>query len=143
MTSPIGTSQELCPSIALILQKIGSSLTSLHLITELVKALLHDYPNWEETMGFRPLRTAAQMGHKDIVELMLAPKTTVNAKNSDGFTPLHCAEQRGYMNVAALLLANRANVNVRNNAGFKYLKWAKLNGHKDIVELRHQHGDHE
>ena len=46
----------------------------LHLIMEMVKALLKDYPDLvtgKENAGFTPLHMAAQMGHKkDIVELL-------------------------------------------------------------------------
>ena len=57
------------------------------------------------------------MGHKEIVELLLANKAEVNAKANDGTTPLHAAAAGGHKDVAELLLANNADVNARNNKG--------------------------
>ena len=44
----------------------------------------------KDNKGKTPLHWAALSGHKDVVELLLASKAEVNAKNNDGQTPLHC-----------------------------------------------------
>ena len=41
--------------------------------------------------GWTPLHDAASMGHKEIVELLLAKGANVNAKNNYGNTPLDLA----------------------------------------------------
>jgi ankyrin repeat protein len=43
------------------------------------------------------------MSHKDVVELLLANKTEVNAKMTNGATPLHLTVTRGCKDVAELL----------------------------------------
>ena len=47
---------------------------------------------------------AATYGHKDVVELLLANRADVNAKDYKGNTPLHDAVDNGYKDVAELLL---------------------------------------
>ena len=64
-----------------------------------------------------PLHVAADGGHKDVVELLLANKAEVNAKDNDGVTPLHCGGVSGHKDVAELLLANKAEVNAKDNDG--------------------------
>ena len=46
---------------------------------------------------------AADGGHADLVELLLANHADVNATDKDGRTPLHYAEKRHHEDVAALL----------------------------------------
>jgi ankyrin repeat protein len=58
--------------------------------------------------GATPLHLAAQQGYKDIVELLLASKATIDAKNSGEATPLHLAAQQGYKDIVELLLASKA-----------------------------------
>jgi ankyrin repeat protein len=50
-----------------------------------------------------PLHLAAQAGHKDVAELLLANKADVNAKDINGKTPLQLAEQSNRRDVAELL----------------------------------------
>jgi uncharacterized protein len=50
-----------------------------------------------------PLYLAAFNGRKDVVELLLANKAEVNAKNKLGYTPLHGADLMGCKDVAELL----------------------------------------
>jgi len=43
------------------------------------------------------------MAHKDVVELLLANKADVNAKDNSGKTPLHIAVSKGHKDVVELL----------------------------------------
>ena len=128
---------------------------------EKVKALLKDHPDLvfskdESALGWgkTPLHCAASAGYRDVVELLLANKADVNAKDKVGATPLHEAvganlyplalERRKNVtelvvankNVAELLLGNKAKVNARDNDGLTPLHYAVVfPGHKDMVEL--------
>jgi ankyrin repeat protein len=69
------------------------------------------------------------------VELLLANRADVNAKNNDGWTPLYTAAETGHKDVVELLLANRADVNAKDNGSRTPLHAAAESGHKDVVEL--------
>ena len=105
---------------------------------EKVKVLLKDHPNLvssRDTNGTTPLYGAAQWGHRDVVQLLLASKAEVDAKNLIGFTPLHAAAAAGHKDVAELLLASKAEVNAKAGDGATPLHAAALEGHRDVVEL--------
>lgn len=85
--------------------------------------------------GYTPLHWAADQGHKDVVELLMANKADVNAKDDLGQTPLNLAACFGHKDVAELLLTDGANVNAKDRIGETSLHLAALNGHKDVAEL--------
>ena len=78
---------------------------------------------------------ASAEGHKDVVELLLANKAEVNAKDKNGDTPLHEAAFMDHSDVAALLLANKADINAKGKDGDTPLHVAAAKGHKDVAEL--------
>ena len=53
--------------------------------------------------GYTPLHGAAQFGHKEVAELLIAKGADVNAAVGEGITPLHFAVARGHKEVADLL----------------------------------------
>jgi ankyrin repeat protein len=50
-----------------------------------------------------PLHFAAAYGHQNVVELLLASKADVNAKDNNGWTPAHTAAAYGHKDLAELL----------------------------------------
>jgi hypothetical protein len=78
---------------------------------------------------------AAVMGHKDVVELLLANGADVNAKGKDSSTSLHATAGNGQKGVVELLLANKADVNARDTNGWTPLHWAAGMGDKEVVEM--------
>ena len=67
--------------------------------------------------GGTALVHAAQYGHKEIADLLIANGANVNAKNESSFTPLHGAAMLGYMEITELLITNGADVNAKLESG--------------------------
>lgn len=99
--------------------------------------------NARSNNGDTPLHVAANEGHKDVAELLLANNADVKAKSNGGYTPLYFAAFNGSEDVAELLLANHADVNAMDTKGETPLPLVALKGHKDVVELLRHHGGHE
>jgi ankyrin repeat protein len=85
--------------------------------------------------GYTPLECAAEKGHKDVVEYLLANKADVNAKSDNGWTALHAAAYHGHKDVVEVLLSNKADIGAKDLDGYTPLHLAAGGGHKDIVEL--------
>src|SRR2546428_711052 len=66
----------------------------MHRITFLLNrnpGLVFDVDN----RGWTPLHWAAERGHSQLVELLLANKADINARTNRGDTPLHLASEKG------------------------------------------------
>ncbi|MDA7520662.1 ankyrin repeat domain-containing protein [bacterium] len=85
--------------------------------------------------GGVPLRYAAETGHKEIAELLIANGADVNAKGELGETPLHDAAQAGQKEIIELLIAKGADVNAKGGVGQTPLHYAAGEGRKEIAEL--------
>jgi len=85
--------------------------------------------------GSHPLYLAADRGHKETVELLIAEGANVNAKTDFGNTALHGAAFEGRNETAELLIAAGADVNANNVGGVTPLHWAAQEGQKEIAEL--------
>ena len=98
--------------------------------------------NVKDMNGNTPLHSAAEKGHKEIAELLIAKGllfkgADVNAKNDGGITPLHGAAIGGQKEIAELLIAKGATVNAKANDGRTPLDWS-ANG--EIADLLRKHG---
>jgi ankyrin repeat protein len=83
-----------------------------------------------------PLHLAAIMGHKEIVELLIAAGADVNAKTDFGFTPLNYAVVDGRKVIVELLIAKGADVNAKDDVyGRTPLHRAAYKGYKELAEL--------
>ena len=61
---------------------------------------------------------ASQVGHTDIVRLLLDEKSDVNASNTNGDTPLYLASKNGKIEIVKQLSNTKVAVNVIKR-GFK------------------------
>eukprot|EP00729_Bicosta_minor_P003884 gene3884-biopygen17819 len=89
-----------------------------------------DYPT------FPPIFLAAQEGHADVVQALLASNADVNqAEATIGATPVFIAAEDGHVEVVKLLLANNADVNqAKTDTGATPVFIAAQNGHVDVVK---------
>ena len=104
---------------------------------EKAKALIKANPdlvNSQASYGkVTPLQLAAQYGHRDVAELLLANKADVEAKSSGGWTALLNAVYGGHKDMVELLLTNKAGVNYKEDAGRTPLQVAAENGYTEIA----------
>ena len=77
---------------------------------------------------------AADRGHNEVVELLLANKADINAKDGVGFAPLHLAAESGHKEVAELLLAKGAKMN-GNCSGQKFTTGPQSQNGALVVKL--------
>ena len=104
---------------------------------EKVKTLLKTNPELAFSKDFKgntPLHYAAERGHKDLAELLLANKADVNAMSERGRTPLYEAISYGHKEMMELLLANKADINARTEDGATPLSAAALMNNKEAVK---------
>ncbi|HIG23126.1 ankyrin repeat domain-containing protein, partial [Henriciella sp.] len=74
--------------------------------------------NAKGLFGDTPLHIAAQFGHTEIAELLIAKGADVNADNAKE-TPLHRAATNGHYAIAELLIAAGVDVNAKNVGGVR------------------------
>uniref|UniRef100_A0A671NE87 Ankyrin repeat domain 50-like n=1 Tax=Sinocyclocheilus anshuiensis TaxID=1608454 RepID=A0A671NE87_9TELE len=93
---------------------------------------------WENETG-----TAAYMGHKEAVEILLNAGANLNLADGDGRTALSVAALcvpsaaggRGHGEVVSLLLERGANPEHKDTDGMTPLLLASYEGHEEVVEL--------
>ena len=109
-----------------------------------VEILLKDNPelvNSKDDNGRTLLHYVAQMGYKDVAELLLAKGADVNATRKWNRTPLHDAAVNRHKDIVEVLLANKAKVDAKDYSGETPLhQAATMNENKDVVELLLDHG---
>ena len=90
--------------------------------------------NAKDDWGMTPLHCTAEMGRKEIAELLIAKGADVDVQSDMG-TPLHLATYWNGKEIVELLIANGADVNAKNERKWTPLHWAAYRDHKEIVEL--------
>eukprot|EP00316_Scyphosphaera_apsteinii_P001834 CAMPEP_0119313966 /NCGR_PEP_ID=MMETSP1333-20130426/31051_1 /TAXON_ID=418940 /ORGANISM="Scyphosphaera apsteinii, Strain RCC1455" /LENGTH=291 /DNA_ID=CAMNT_0007318961 /DNA_START=172 /DNA_END=1047 /DNA_ORIENTATION=+ len=90
--------------------------------------------------GLAPLHLAAEMGHTQVVRLLLASNASTAVRTGDGSTPLVYAAREGHDGAVKQLLEAGADIDAVDNGGVRPLLWAHAAGHADVVDVLLQAG---
>lgn len=85
------------------------------------------------TFAQTPLLRAADLGETAMVELFLAYKADINARDEQKNTALILAARKGHLDVVLCLIKNGADINACNKLRFSALIVAAAEGHLDVV----------
>lgn len=87
--------------------------------------------------GWTPLLFATQLGHKEIVEILIRHGAKVNNTSyPDHISALHLASAKGYYLIVQILLNNGAKIDHQDSKlRSTPLMRAAVNGHKKVVQL--------
>ena len=123
--------------------------TQRGVLSEVASLLLTDLDvNWSNLSGCTALHWASQMGHTEVVKLLLAhPHINVNVQCYFGQTPVAFACERGHLSAVKVLLSDpRVNMTVGDHEGatplwkatyfgrLEVLKWLMASG-RDLGDL--------
>jgi len=89
----------------------------------------------DDWTGKTALHYAAEYGHLEIVELLLANGANVSRRDDDKATPLYFAAVGGFVDVARLLLDYGADINARDKARESPMDGAVFFGHMNVADL--------
>ncbi|KAK2590030.1 hypothetical protein QQS21_012296 [Conoideocrella luteorostrata] len=123
-----------------------NNLPALHLAsrtgdTEIIKRLLQVCNLKKIDNNHRTaLHHAAEMGHSDIIVLLIQKKANLKAKDDRGRTALHSAAECGHDRVVQALADGGTNVNQKDNSGCTALWLAARNSHEAVVTLLVENG---
>ena len=94
--------------------------------------------------GWTPLHMAAEGGHREIVDLLIAKGADINATagwgDGVGWTPLHMAAEEGHKKVVELLILKGADINVKNGDDRTPLDVAIKHKRTETADLLRKHG---
>jgi ankyrin repeat protein len=103
-----------------------------------VKSILGEKPelvNTKDDQSYTALHIAAYLGHKEVVEVLIANGGDVSLEDKDGRSPLHCAVCHEHKPATEVLISNKADVNAKDKNSRTALHFAASGGQHDIAEL--------
>ena len=83
--------------------------------------------------GDTPAYISSQMGHLQVVKILLDNNADINKSNFKGWTALMAASKNGHLDIVNLLLEYNADINSKNITSETALFLAAANGHENIV----------
>jgi hypothetical protein len=94
--------------------------------------------------SWTPLHMAAEGGHREMVDLLIAKGADINATagagDGVGWTPLHMAAEGGHKKVVELLILKGADINVKNGDDRTPLDDAIKHKNAEIADILRKHG---
>ncbi len=103
-----------------------------------VKSILAENPelvNTQDDRSYTALHIAAYLGHKEVVEVLMANGGNISLEDKDGRSPLHCAVCHEHKSVTKVLIANKADVNAKDKNSHTALHFVASGGQYEIIEL--------
>ena len=92
--------------------------------------------NAKNSDGVSLLQLAAQVGQKEILELLISKGADINTKDVVGWTPVIEAARKGHKAIVELLISHGALLNTKDSlTGKSALHFAAALGHKEMVQL--------
>lgn len=89
-------------------------------------------PNTADKEGQTLLMTASRLGHRELVELLIARKASVTRRSPHGDTALMLASLKGHLGIARLLIAKGAQV---VQGGWTPLHYAAFEGRAEVLKF--------
>lgn len=89
----------------------------------------------EDDLDQTALHEAAEKGHVEMVQVLLAANAPLEAMNDVGNRTLHDAARVGHVEVVRLLVAARARINVQGYRCETPLQKAQERGNHEVVEV--------
>ena len=113
---------------------LGHAVCAGHL--EVVRVLLKAWAHTDRPGRMSPcLHAASELGHLDIVRLLLEKKSDKNAQDRVGSTALTRAATAGQLEIVRLLVSARADIDKFDRLNGTALKYAASKGHAQIVRF--------
>ena len=94
----------------------------------------------DQELDTSALHEAANVGNKDIINLLINKNADVNIKNNRLITPLMIASSNNYVDVMATFLSYNADIDALDNKNYNALMYAVQNGNYYATEFLFENG---
>ncbi|XP_067929370.1 uncharacterized protein [Watersipora subatra] len=93
-----------------------------------------DLKNYVDARGNTPLHLAAEAGHKEIVQYLVAVEADIDVNDQIGYEPVHMAALHGHVNCLMILVAMGASLSSKTNDCKLPIHLAAMNGNMETCK---------
>ncbi|KAF5895516.1 serine/threonine-protein phosphatase 6 regulatory ankyrin repeat subunit B-like, partial [Clarias magur] len=115
--------------------RIGNVAVLQEMLNNVPSSCLQTAINKQDKTGRSPLLLAAELGHMEVVRLLLKRNARVDVFDEEGKSALHLAAERGHEEIAHILLSYKAFVNAKTKLGLTPLHLSAQTGSYHLVQL--------
>ncbi|XP_053348675.1 serine/threonine-protein phosphatase 6 regulatory ankyrin repeat subunit A-like isoform X1 [Clarias gariepinus] len=115
--------------------RIGNVAVLQEMLNNVPSNCLQTAINKQDKTGRSPLLLAAELGHMEVVRLLLERNARVDVFDEEGKSALHLAAQQGHEDIADILLSYKAFVNAKTKLGLTPLHLSAQTGSSHLVQL--------